>query len=300
MTDTAAVNAAGKPVGDPGGPFPIVIMRPQPASSQIGRMQMTTIDSSGRATLNGGAYVMPGGAGYPQFVSESNATAGLSFVDLWQGEITGLVQSTTANDGFTDADIVVPFWIKDAQTPGRLPVSGGVDRAIGGFVLGMEPGSTTVPRLFTGPIAGLLGLTAHALASESAGTIAYAADAAAATDQASAANPFIVPRRPLRGKILSIEIIPSATLAATSGNDATITIVKVDTTGGVALASSPTVGTFTTTTALTGGRPTTFTLSGTPANLLFRTTDVLGYYRTHAGSGAVIPQSAIRANFQVI
>ncbi|HSM93374.1 MAG TPA: hypothetical protein VLT47_10860 [Anaeromyxobacteraceae bacterium] len=296
MSDTAAPNASFAPSGDPGGPFEIVLSRFQPLSSQIGRGQFATLNSSGQATLNGGAYVWPAGIGYPSQVSSSDGAP----VALFQGLACDMVQSTGVGEGFTDGDVCVPFWIKDALTPCKLPVSGGVDLAIGGLVLGMRPGSTTQPRLMSGEIAGLLGLAAHSLLSESAGVIAYAADASATTDLASSSNPFMVPRRPLRGKILSIEIIPSAALAATSGNDTTITIVKVDTTGGVALASSPTVATFTTTTALVAGQPAKFTLSGTAANLKLRTTDVLAYYRTHAGSGAVIPQSAIRANLQVI
>ncbi len=296
MTDIAQPNASGQSSGEPGGPFEIVIRRPQPSASQIGRMQLATLDSLGRAVLNGGAYVLPAGAGNAQVVTGSDGSP----AELWQGTITGLVQSTGGGDGFTDADVCVPFWIKDAQTPARLPVVSGVDRAIGGFVMGMQPGSTTQPRLVTGTLAGQLALMMHALANESAGVIAYAVDASASTDLYSSSVPNIIARKKLRGKITSIEIVPTAALAATSGNDAIITIVKVDTTGTVALASSPTVATFTTTTALVAGVPALFTLSGTAANLLFRTTDKLGWYRTHNGSGAVIPLSAVQANFQVI
>lgn len=299
MTDTASPNAAAKFSGAPGGPFELVLMRPQPANSQIGRGQFATIDANGYATLNGGAYVLPAGLGFPSIVSDTDPTAGRSRVVLWQGTETGLTQSTVNQDGFTDADMCVPFWIADAQTPGKLPVVSGVDRAIGGLVFGMEPGSTTNPRLVTGSLAGLLGLLAHALANELGGGIAYAVDASASTDLGTAANPIILPRAKRRGKFTGFRIVPSASLSATSGNDATITFVKVDTTGAVALASSPVVATFTTTTALVAGVAAAFTL-GAASALKFRTTDVLGYYRTHAGTGAVIPQSAITPDFQVI
>ncbi len=280
---------------------PVLLMK-QPASSTIGRGQFATVVvATGYAELGGGGgYRLPAGLGYDAVISDSDGTAGRAWASLFAGAESGMVQSATALDGFADASVCVPFWIADENTPGALPVLAGVDRSIGGLVMGMEPGSTTIPRLLTGPLAGLLGLLSHSLQNESAGSIQYAVDASASTDLADATNPVILPRPKKRGKITSIEIIPSAALAATSGSDATITFIKIDTTGAVALASSPTVGTFTTTTALVAGVAATFTLSGTAANLLFRTTDVLGWYRTHASSGAVIPKSAIRANFQVI
>lgn len=294
MSDIAAVNAAFKPSGEPGGPFEVTFRRPT-TTAQIGRGQFATIDVGGNAVLNGGAYVLPAGIGYPAFVSSAGSP-----VEFWIGTQTGMVQSTGVGDGFTDADVMVPFWIKDAQTPARLPMVGGVDRAIGGFVMGMEPGSTTQPRLVTGPLAGVIGLGIHAISNEVAGTIAYAVDASASTDQFSASVPNIIARKKYRGAVTSVEIVPTAALAATSGNDAIITLVKVDTTGTVPLASSPVVATFTTTTALVAGVVAKFVLTGTVANLLFRTTDKLGWYRTHNGSGAVIPLSTIQANFQVI
>lgn len=300
MTAVPLANSAAKfggPITEP------VILRPQPASSTIGRGQFATLDpATGYAALNDGTvgYRLPAGIGCDSVVSDSDGTAGRARADLFCGVETGLIQSTTTLDGFTDADVAVPFWIKDENTPGKLPVLSGVDRSIGGLVMGMEPGSSTVPRLLTGPLAGLLGLLSHQLANSTAGAIAYAVDAAAATDLASSAAPFIVPRAKQRGKLTGVRIIPSAALAATSGSDTTITLVKVDTTGGVAIGSSPVVATFTTTTALVAGQPALFTLSATAAYLLFRTTDVLGWYRTHASSGAVIPQSAIVPDFQVI
>ncbi len=297
---TAQINASAKFGGDPGGPFELVWLRGQPASSQVGRGQFTSIDSSGYAKLADGTvgFLLPGGIGYPSFVSTSNPTAGLSAVDLYCGIVEGLVQSTINGDGFTDADVCVPFWIADENTPGRLPIDGsGHDRSIGGIVLGMQQGSTTQPRLMSGPVAGLLGLLAHSLAKADLGHIAYAVDGSASTDIASSGNPFIIPRTPVRAKITSIEIVPSADLSATAGNDATITVVKVDTLG---VAADVSVGTFTTTTALTRRKKTAFTLTATAADLLLKTTDVLAYYRTHASAGAVIPQSAIRVIGQVI
>ncbi len=281
----------------------LTIILPQPATSQIGRGQFATVDPvTGYAALNDGTigFRLPAGVGVNNVLSDSDPTAGRSFASLFCGAVTGLPQSTTASDGFTAASVAQPFYIANENTPGALPVLAGVDRSVGGLVMGMEPGSATIPRLLTGPLAGLLALLVLHLKNSTAGGVSYAADALAATDIGSAAAPVMVPRPATRGKLAAIRIIPSAALAATSGNNTTIAFVKVDTTGGVALASSPVVGTFTTTTALVAGQPALFTLSGTAANLLFRSTDILGYYRTHASSGAVIPQSAIVPDFQVV
>lgn len=295
MSDIAAVNAAAKFCGSPGGPFDLVYPRAQPNAVSAGRGQFLTLNASGQAGINGGGYVLGAGIAYPAIVSDADGSP----IAIWAGTETGMVQSAGVGDGFTDADMMVPFWIADAQTPARLSVVAGVDRAIGGFVMGMAPGSTTQPRLVTGPIASVIGLGIHAIANEVAGSVAYAVDASAATDLATSANPFILPRKPYRGIITAGDVIPSAALAATSGNDAIVTFVKVDTTGTIALASSPTVATFTTTTALVAGVKASMVL-GTLAARKMRTTDVIGYYRTHNGTGAVIPQSAFRLNFQVI
>lgn len=301
---TGSVNAAANFVGSPGGPIELTVILPQPADSTIGQGQFTTIDpATGYVEVNDGTvgYRLAGGLGGPGVkISDASTHAGLSFASLFQGTEVGMLSSTGAGDAITAVNVGEPFFIGAAQTPGLLPVVSGVDRSFGGLIMAMEPNSTTVPRLLNGIVGSLLGRLSHLLGHSIAGSIAYAVDGSASTDLASAANPFLLPRAAVRGKVTSIEIIPSAALAATSGDNATITFVKVDTTGGVALASSPVIGTFTTTTALVAGQPASFTLSGTATNLLFRTTDVIGWYRTHAASGAVIPASAIRANFQVI
>lgn len=300
MTAIPTPNAAAKMASTITEP---VIILPQPSASQIGRGQFATIDpSTGFASLNDGTvgFRLPAGVGYNNVLSDIDPTAGRAFAALFCGATTGLPQSTVTNDGFTAASIAVPFYIANENTPGALPVLAGVDRSVGGLVMGMEPGSTTIPRLLTGPLAGLMALLVLHLKSAVAGLVSYAADALAVTDIGSPANPVMVPRSGLRGKLAAIRLIPSASLAATTVNNSTITFVKVDTTGVVALAASPVVGTFTTTTALVAGQPALFTLSGVPANLLFRSTDILGYYRTHASNGAIIPQSAIVPDFQVV
>lgn len=293
--DTAQPNAATIFCGQSGGPFEISIRRAQPVGIGAGRGQFMTLDSLGRATLNGGAYVLGAGVAYPAF---NTATDG-SPADIWTGTVTNMVQSTAAGASFTDADMMAPVWFVDAQTPSKIPIVGGVDLPIGGFAMGMAPGSTTQPRMVVGPLAAVIGLGIHAIANETAGSLVYAVDGSASTDLASSANPFILPRKPYRGVLTGMGIVPSAALAATSGSDAIITFVKVDSTGVVPLASSPTVATFTTTTTLVAGVRASFVL-GTLAARKFRTTDLLGYYRTHNSAGAVIPQSAIVSNFQVI
>ncbi len=132
---------------------------------------------------------------------------------------------------------------------------------------------------------------------ESGGSIAYAVDVSASTDQGTAADPLIIPRKKTHGRITSIEIIPSADLALALTNYRVITIYKIDT---LTNTVGSTVGTFSTLTQNLAKRvPTQFTLSVTSADLDLLETDVLGFASLHTAGGATIPQSAIRVNMKV-
>ncbi len=270
------------------------------AATAPGLGQTVYFDGNGNVAGNDGTVplLVSGGTAYPEKQAPISTVAGAGLANVHQGFGGGVPASAAAGDSFLASDRGVVAWEAGNGTPGKLPVLSGNDRSIFGIVLGLRPDGT--PRTWTGIIASIVARALHLAQNESAGNISYAVDASATTDLYSASVPAILPRASRRGVIKGIQIIPTAALAATSGSNATITIVKVDTTGAVALASSPTVATFTTTTALVAGIPAQFTLSATPANLILRTTDRLGWYRTHASSGAVIPLSAIESLFQVI
>lgn len=298
MTAVAATNAGPKPIENAQPAIAAVLQAAQPASSQIGQGQIVTIDpTTGYASLNDGATPNQVGAGFGHMakLTSSDATAGNSVALLWQGQTREVPQSSTSGDSFAATDVGKTWFGKDENTIGKLSNYGGSNRSMGGVFLGLF---NKAPEVLGGVVGWLLGRASHSADNESAGMIAYDVDASATTDQGSAADPLIIPRKKLHGRIQSIEIIPSADLAASGAtNYAVITVYKIDT---LTNTVSAVVGTFTTATqALAKRVPTQFSLSGTSALLDMLETDVLGYARLHGSSGAVIPQSIIRANMKV-
>lgn len=298
MSATAATNAGPKPIENAPAAIAAVLQVAQPASSQIGQGQIATIDpSTGYAALNDGATPNQVGAGFGHMakLTASDATAGNSTALLWQGQIRELPQSSISGDSFAATDVGKTWWGKDENTIGKLSNYSGLNRSMGGVFLGLF---NKLPEVLGGVIGWLLGRASHMADNESAGMVAYAVDASATTDQGSAADPVLIPRKKLHGRIQTIEIVPGADLAASGGtNYAVVTVYKIDT---LTNTVSAVIGTFTTATqALAKRVPTQFTLTGTSALLDMLETDVLGYARLHGGSGAVIPQSIIRANMKV-
>jgi len=305
LTATAvANNSALTPMGE-NSAMPAQLSFPLAASSVplAGKMQFLTADpTTGNATLpdDGTPNQIALGFVFPDELTAFSGTAGKAEARVSQRWMTHASPSTIANDGFTAADIAVPFFLADGNTPGKLSNVSGKNRTVGGLVIGLaQPGETAV-RLWGGPIAQLLARAAMLAASSEGGSVAYPVDASASTDIGSVStttSALMIPRAKRHGVISSIEIIPSAALSATSGNDRTITVWKVDTLG---VASDVSVGTFTTTTALVAHVAGAFTLSAVAGALNMLETDILCYSTVHAGSGAVIPQSALRANMKVI
>jgi hypothetical protein len=294
---TAAKNAAWEPVGNEAALQASLQLR-QPASSQIGQGQLATASpTTGYASLNDGATPNQKGVGHGQMAvkTSSDSTAGASVAWLWQGQSRNTPASTATGDGFTDADIGAPYFVADENTAGKLSNRAGSNRSMHGIFLGLF---NNLPMFWSGVIAWLVARTTHIADNESGGTVAYAADATASTDQGSATDPILIPRKKTHGRIGSIEIIPSADLAATGNTDKrVITIYKIDT---LTNAVSAVIGTFTTATqALAKRTPTQFTLTGTSALLDLLETDVLGYASLHSNSGAVVPQSIVRVNMKV-
>lgn len=299
MTATAAINGGYRPVGEDDA-IPCFTHRKLVASAQAGRGQFVTVSpATGLAALNDGTVPGQVSAGTADVsnLSDTDTGSGTAMVRLSQRWIKGLPASTVSLDGFADTDYAVPFWIANENTPGKLSNSAGSNRSMGGLVFGLADDGN--PILWDGPVAWLLARGAHVADNESAGNVGYPVDASATTDVGSttvATAALIMPRSKRHGVITSIEIIPSAALAATSGNDRTITIWKLDSLG---VAAAVSVGTFKTTTALVAQTVAPFTLSAVAGALNLLETDILAYSTVHASAGAVIPQSAIRANMKV-
>ncbi len=296
MSATPQINANVKPVGTESA-VQTGLEVPQPASSQIGQGQLATISpSTGYAALNDGTIPnqIGAGIGYPGKLTQSNPTAAQSVALLWQGQFREMPASTIANDGIAITDVGKTWFIANENTPGILSNSSGSNRSMGGVILGLF---NKLPHLLGGVVGWLLARAAHGADNESAGTIAYASDATASTDQGTAADPLLIPRRKLHGHITSIEIIPSADLALALTNYRVVTIYKINTLTNVV---GPTVGTFSTLTQNLAKRtPTQFTLSATATDLDMLETDILGFASLHTAGGATIPQSVIRVNMKV-
>jgi hypothetical protein len=201
-------------------------------------------------------------------------------------------------------DVLVPLFDSGSGVPGKLSNASGNDRSFLGLGLGLN--TAGYPIVWAGRVASLLARALHLLNNDAGATWGYAADVSATTDQGSLGGSalstigFVIPRPKRRTIIQSVEIIPSATQAAAGTNYRVVQLWKVDTTGTVAIASSPLVATFTTATqGLTIGQPTAFTLGASSA-LLLRETDILVGTSVHTASGVALPQSAIRANAKVI
>ena len=298
MSTTPQINGAWNTVGNES-QLQTGFQLPPAAGARIGRGQLCTASpSTGFVGLADAAAPnqIGCGHGYPGAVTAAPGAAGSGTVLLWQGESRDAPGSTIAGDSFAATDIGVPYYAADENTPGKLSNYAGSNRSLHGIVLGLWRG---MPALWSGVVAWLVARCVTMANNASAGAVAYPADSGATVDIGStsaATAALIIPRTKLHGALTSVEIIPSAALSATSGNDRTITIWKLDTLG---VASPVSVATFVTTTALVAGVAQAFTLTGTTANLNMLETDILAYSTVHASSGAVIPQSAIRANMKV-
>jgi hypothetical protein len=283
---------------------------PAALSAQAGKLQYVTLDpTTGRASAaaDNVPHQIAAGYVYPDEATTTDASnADNAVFRTSQRPALHLSPSTGASDSFAATDVGTAWWIADTETPGKLSHTGTTfastlkNRTLGGLVLGLVAKGRTAIRHWGGPIAQAIARGVLMADNASAGSVAYPVDSGATVDVGStsaATSAILMPRTKTHGLITSIEIIPSAALSATSGNDRTITIWKIDTLGVNAAVS---VGTFTTTTALVAQTVATFTLSTVAGALHMLETDILGYSTVHASSGAIIPQSAIRANMKVI
>lgn len=234
--------------------------------------------------------------GFAERDQDSSSTAGNAAMAAWTTFVSGYQNSTIANDALADTDVGVVAWGAGVSTFGKLSNSSG-NRSMMGLAFGFDAEVTPSPIVWIGPVAWCVARGVH-MADNDAITHSYAADATASTDLGTASDPLLLTSRKLHSRITSIEIIPSADLAATGGtNYRIITVYKIDTLTNVV---GPVVGTFDSRTqALAKRTPTQFTLSSTSTDLDMLETDVLGFASLHTASGATIPQSVIRINRKV-
>ena len=277
------------------------------ANAQIGRGQACYFNATtGNVALTDGT--VPGlvcaGVGFEQISALSTVEGGAS-LRVWKGYGTGQSGATAAGDAIGAADQIVPVFDAGNGIPGKLSNYGGNDRSFMGLAFGLN--DLGYPVIWCGPEASAMARAVHLLNADAGALLAYAADATAATTQGTLTGGValltigqVLPRPKRRSILTSVEIIPSAALAAAGTNYRTIQLWKVDTTGAIPLASAALVATFSTATqALVAGQPTAFSL-GAAAALTMRETDILVMTSVPSGTGATVPQSAIRANCKVL
>lgn len=280
-------------------PIPAALDRPLAASAQITKGNFVTVSvSTGYGQQNDGTVANQICAGIGDYaeLSDVSATAGQAFARMSQRFCYGLPASTVSNDGFTQADYGVPFYIAGVGTPGKLSVYGGNKRTIGGLVFGLDPANTGTPVLWAGPIASLVARSTVIAQSLVGGWVSKAVDGSASATTAETA----IARQPLAGVVTAIKFTSLAATANDNTDYAIITVYKADGAGGTHVS----LGTHDTRTtgngAITAGVPATFTLTSTTANLNLLSTDILSYEIAKGGAGKVVGAGTITVVQKVI
>lgn len=282
MTATAQLNGAWTPVSDHNA-IPGWIARPLAANAQVGKGQLVTVDpTTGYASLNDGTVPsqIAGGVGDFAELSDTSSTAGAAAARLTERWFYGLAASTLSNDGFTDADFGIPFFIKDENTLGKLSNSGGSNRSLGGLVFGLAVDGT--PVAWCGPIASLLArgqLIANAV-NGGAYQIADSAPGATTAETAMARQKF-------HGVVTAVEYVGGA-IAADNTDYVTITISKRDGAGGGATVVATYDSRAANQGAATAFVPKAFSLSAVAGALNLLETDVLTVTVAKGGAGKAV------------
>jgi len=307
MTATARYNIGFKPTSDHN-PIPAKLDRPLAASQQVGKGQFVTIDATyGRASLNDGT--VPGlicaGVGDYAELSETSATAGLAFARLGQRFFSGVPASTIANDGFTNADFGIPFYIADENTPGKLASYSTSHRSLGGLVFGLDRSDETgdTPVLWPGPIAALIARGVIV-----AGNFCVAGDSRALLLKTAVAETQMQKRGAYHGVITGCKIVVAADLTGSDSDYWTVTVarrtyaapgtaVTIATGATIAAAGATHIGAATTGT-LTAWKEYDIPLTSTAADLVFNSTDT--FTIAFATSGSTGGPANAQVNVQLL
>lgn len=264
------------------------------ASAQIGLGQFASVaPATGYASLADGAVPnqISGGIGDFSQLSDTSGTAGLAMARLTDRMVSGLPASTSSNDGFTDADFGVPFYLKDENTPGKLSNLSGSNRSLGGLVFGLaiEDGASPTPILWTGPVAHLLARATLLAQSIIGGWFSVPVDAMASTTTAEKT----MHRLPVHGVITTVRITSLGTLVADNTDYVTINVYKADGAGGTHVLVASWDSRAANQNGLAAGIPDAFALSAVAGAINLLETDILTYEVLKAGAGKIIPVSTL-------
>jgi hypothetical protein len=305
MAGTAQLQGSWKPISDHN-PIPARYGRMLAANEKVGRGQFVTVAvATGYAALNDGTVpgLLCAGVGEREEISNSSTTAGLAEVVLAQRMGSGLPASTIANDGFTDADFGVPFFIANENTPGKLSHYTSSQRSLGGLVFGVDHEENDTPILWPGPLAALI---ARGVLIANSFCIAHRSTALLLK---TAIGEMIMERHgAVHGTITGVKV---ATPAGLSGNATDYWTITVSKRTAAAPGTAVTIATGTTapTTGIgeaTSGDLTAYKeyalgLTATTADLVINETDVLTVAFTTNGStgGPANAQMAVNVTAKV-
>lgn len=264
------------------------------ASAQVGKGQFVTVaPATGYASLADGTVPLQisGGIGDYAELSDTSTTAGVAMARLSDRMSYGLPASTSSNDGFTDADFGVPFYMKDENTPGKLSNLSGSNRSLGGLVFGLniEEGASPTPILWTGPVAHLVARATLITNAMIAGWYPHPVDAMASTTTAEKT----MFRAQVHGVITGVRITTMGTLVADNTDYVTINVYKADGAGGTHVLVASYDSRAANQGALAAGVPKAFALSAVAGAINLLETDILTYEVLKTGAGKVVPVSTI-------
>jgi len=266
------------------------------ASAQVGKGQFVTVaPATGYASLADGIVPLQisGGVGDFSELSDTSATAGLAMARLSDRMVSGLLASTSSNDGFTDADFGVPFYFKDENTPGKLSNLSGSNRSLGGLVFGLaieDGGATPTPLLWTGPVAHLLARATLLTQAVVGGWYAHPVDAMASTTTAEKT----IFRAPVHGVITQVRITSAlGTIAADNTDYVTINVYKADGAAGTHVLVASWDSRAANQNGMAAAIPESFALSAVAGAINLLETDILTYEVTKGGAGKIVPVSTI-------
>lgn len=299
------INGSVAPIGEEG-EVPSGFEFPLALSAQAGKLQILTLDpSTGNAVAadDSTPHQIAAGMVFPDEVTTTDASnAGNAVARTTWRSFVHNTPSTIANDGFSAADVGVPWWIADTETPGKLSHTGTLaganlkNRSLGGLVFGLVRKGSTAIRAWGGPLAQAIARAVHAVNHFPGGSLAKAVDAGDATD---IGETLLDGCANVHGPIAAVYFDVTGTTLAASGtsNYKTMNIYKRDGAGG----GTTLVATVDTqTTAFTQWTTVAFTLSAVAGANALLEGDILTFSQAHTGSGASIPAGKIRVIRKVI
>jgi hypothetical protein len=270
---------------------------PLDASEQAAKGQYLTLDpTTGMASLADDNVPGQISAGYVSIdeLTTVNATAGNARARVSQRWAHHATPSTIASDGFTAADVGVPFFLADANTPGKLSHTSTKNRTLGGLVFGLVKTGSLAIYHWAGPVAQAIARGVMAADMFPGGSLSKVIDAGATTDTVNGlAEAMLDNLAAVHGKVAAVKFsVEGTTLAASGATDyGILTLWKRPAVGGTPVQ----VATIdTTVTAFTKWETVNFTLSVVAGATDTLETDQLTLIRTHGGAGAVIPAGKVR------